>query len=87
MIEELFRWDRRRMIFFVIIAFILSAYGSVGMNGKARLTQGLPFSFYKYAETPPEQLSHGPAVFVLPSFLMDVLAWYLMAYFVDWTFD
>lgn len=69
------------MIFF-ILAFILSAYGSVSQNGKAKLIQGLPFSFYTYAETPPGQISHGPAVFVPSAFLLDVVVWYLVAYII-----
>lgn len=74
------------MIFF-ILAFILSAYGSVSQNGKAKLIQGLPFSFYTYAETPPGQIAHGPAVFIPSAFLLDVVAWYLMAYLLIRFYD
>lgn len=74
------------MIFF-ILAFILSAYGSVSQNGKAKLIQGLPFSFYTYAETPPGQIAHGPAVFIPSAFLLDVVTWYLMAYLLIRFYD
>jgi hypothetical protein len=85
MIRDLTRWDRRKVVLFIIIAVVASGFGVTSyMDGpfgsETKYRQGLPFSFYRYSEPASNQDVGGHLVFFAPGFIMDVLVWYLITY-------
>ncbi len=65
---------------FIVIAVVASGFGTMTSSTETRMIQGLPFSFFRYVEPASGEDSQGRRAFIAPAFMLDVIAWYMMAY-------